>query len=310
MVVVDARLKQLFWDFQNMTELEAKIQELWDTKQMLRELLTQYAEETEQERKNMQSLEGLSLKGLLLGLTGRKEAVLKKERQDVIEAQVQQEITAAELAKVANDLENVLDQQRKLGNCQEEFWSQFPAVYAEYRNAGTGDQATARDLEFQMIAAAKHHKEVEEALKCGREARQSIDLVLKSLNEVRVCEEDAPATGSGLVRGKISQAQSRVNQMRDSLSVFKEELLDLHLPADMRFDLHGFLQLEDDCLTGRTSTNITEQYRRITMLLHPAIAQMDAIIPWLESMQGKSHLRLQQARLSLAQHVLEELDEI
>ena len=78
MVVVDARLKQLFWDFQNMTELEAKIQELWDTKQMLRELLTQHAEETEQERKNMQSLEGLSLKGLLLGLTGRKEAVLKK----------------------------------------------------------------------------------------------------------------------------------------------------------------------------------------------------------------------------------------
>ena len=309
-IEVDVRLKQLYWDCQNVTELEAKILELWEMKQMLRELLTQYAEETKQEQKDVQSLESPSFKGLLLGLTGRKEEILKKERRDVMEARIQQEITAAELAKVANDLENVLDQQRKLGNCQEEFWFQFPTVYAEYRNSGAGDQATAQDLEFQMVAAAKHHKEVEEALLCGRDARRSIDLALKSLNEVRASEEDALATGSGLVRGKIAQAQTQVNQMRDTLSVFKEELLDLHLPAEMRFDLHGFLQLEDDCLTSRASTNITEQHRRITMLLHPAILQIDAIIPWLESMQGKSHLRLQQARLSLAQHVLEELDEI
>ena len=311
MPVVEERLKQLFWDAQRKTELDAAALELWEMKQALQQELAQRARETAREQKDVEALEGRSLKGLLLGLTGKKEEALKKHRREAMEAKVDQEIAVLELANVANKLEHIMDQQRKLGDCQEAFWEQFPAVYGAYRNAGEGDQHYAQELEMQMIVAAKQDKEVREALAAGQKARASVERVLKCLKEVRAGEEEALAPGSVAVRGMIVRAQEEVNAMRDSLCTFKEELLDVQMPSELRFDLHGFLQLEDDYLIRRSgSTNITEQYNRITVLLHPALQQLDAILPYLELMMEKSHLQLQQARLSLGQYVLEELDEI
>lgn len=311
MFVVDSGFKQLYWDARHKTDLDAQALEFWEMKQALQETLVQRAQETEQEKKEVQALEGISLKGLLLGLTGKKEEALKKERREVMEAKVNQEIAVAELATVANKLEHTLDQLRKLGDCQEQFWQAFPSVYVQFRNSGEGDQAYAQELEMQMIVDAKQHKEALEALTAAYEARDSVHTVLKSLNDVRTSEDEALAPGSEAVRGKIVRAQEQVNTMRDKLSIFKEELLDLNMPAELRFDLHGFLLLEDDCLTGRSGkTNISDQYNRITVLLHPAIQQLEAIIPYLERLRAKNHLLLHQSRLSLAQHVLQEMDEI
>jgi len=311
MFVVDSGFKQLYWDARHKTDLDAQALELWEMKQALQETLAQRARETEQEQKDVQALEGRSLKGLLLGLTGKKEDALKKERRDVMEAKINQEIAVAELASVANKLEHTLEQQRKLGDCQEQFWQAFPSVYVQFRNSGEGDQAYAQELEMQMIVDARQHKEALEALMAAYEAKDSIQAVLRSLNAVRASEDEALAPGSETVRGKIVRAQEQVNAMRDKLSTFKEELLDLNMPADLCFDLHGFLLLEDDCLIGRSNnTNISEQYHRIMALLHPAIQQLDAIIPYLEGLRAKNHLLLHQSRLSLAQHVLQEMDEI
>ena len=311
MFVVDSCVKQLYWDARHKTDLDAQALELWEMKQALQETLVQRVHETEQEQKDVQALEGRSLKGLLLGLTGKKEEALKKERREAMEAKVNQEIAVAELATVANKLENTLDQMRKLGDCQENFWQAFPPIYAHFRNAGEGDQTYAQELEMQMIVDAKEYKEALEALMAAYDARDSIQKVLKSLNQVRASEEEALAPGSGTVRTKIAQAQEQVNAMRDKLSTFKEELLDLNMPADLRFDLHGFLLLEDDCLIGRSnSTNISDQYNRIMVLLHPAVKQLDAIVPYLEKLRAKNYLQLHQSRLSLAQHVLQEMDEI
>ena len=311
MIVVSEHMKQLYRDALHKMELDAAAMELFEMKRSLQTDLAQRAEEAAKEQKDVDRLEGHSIKGLFLGLTGKKEEVLKRERQEALEARIHQEIAVAELSSVANKLEHILDQREKLGNALEEFWAKFPEIYTAFQQSGPEDPATVRDLELQMITAAKQLKEVQEAYDRGIAGRRSIEAVLKSLKDVRSSEDEALAPGSAAVRKKIELAQQEVLELKEQLCGFKEELLDLCMPAELRFDVHEILQLRDDCLTGRTnSTNISDAYNRISVILHPAIQQMDAILPYLDAEIEKWEFQLQETRLSLATYVLQEIGEI
>ena len=310
MLVVDDQFRKIFIDAERKNELDGLILEWQEEKQSLEQALAQQAQEVQQEQEDVDALERFSVKGMLLGLTGKKEAALKKERLEARDAKVQYEITAEELTAVSQRLEAALTEQQKLGDCHTRFWEMFPPIYTYYRNNGGYDVQLVTDLELQMIAAAKHNKELREALDTGREGRRSIDIVLKTLKEVRASEDDAPAPGSAAVRSQIAAAQQEVMRLRDCLCTFKEELLDLHLPDGMKFDLHEILQLKDDCLTGRSSgTNITDAHNRLAILLHPSVEQLEAILPYLEKTLACSDVRLHQAQLSLAQYVLADMEE-
>ena len=311
MIVVSERLKQLYRDALHKLELDTAVLELFEMKRTLQADLAERAEEAAKEQKDVERLEGPSIKGLFLGLTGKKEEVLKRERQEALEAKIHQEIAVAELSAVANKLEHILDQREKLGNAQEEFWMQFPEVYAAFQQAGPEDPAAVEDLELQMITTAKDLKDFREAYDLGIAGRHSIESVLKSLKDVRSSEDEALAPGSAAVRKKIELAQQEVLVLKEQLCLFKEELLDLSLPADLRFDLHEILQLRDDCLNGRSNgTNISDAYNRISLMLHPAIQQLDTILPYLDAEIEKGEIQLQQARMSLATYVLQEIDEL
>ena len=302
-------LKQLYRDALHKTELDAAIMELFEMKRTLQADLAQRAEEAVKEQKDVDQLEGLSIKGLLLGLTGKKEEILKRERQEALEAKVNQEIAVAELASVANKLEHMLDQREKLGNSQELFWEAFPAVYADFQKANPDAFAAAQELEVQMIEAAKQLKELQEAYECGVAGQRSIETALRSLKDVRTSEDEALAPGSAVVRRKIELAQQELHHMKEQLCTFKEEFLDLSMPAELRFDLHEILHLDEHYLTGRSNcTNISDAYNRISVMLHPAIQQLEAILPYLDDELGKAKLYLYQARLNLAAYVLEEFD--
>ena len=69
MIVVSERLKQLYRDALHKMDLDAAAMELFEMKRSLQADLAQRAEEAAKEQKDVERLEGHSIKGLFLGLT-------------------------------------------------------------------------------------------------------------------------------------------------------------------------------------------------------------------------------------------------
>lgn len=101
-------------------ELEQQLLDLEAEQKRLKKEVFDLRIAANNEQADVASLEGFSVKGLILGLTGKKEERLEQERREARHAKYQYDLATARLAGIERQMEDIPAQMESLGSCEEE----------------------------------------------------------------------------------------------------------------------------------------------------------------------------------------------
>ena len=279
-----------------MEELNAQLRALEEqearrckVESMLRDLQAQHRErealeqETaaflEKEQADVDALEGFSLKGLLLNLSGKKEDRLEQERREVVTARLRHD-------QAVRDLDWLNQEHLRLTGEREtmrDIPAQLERVRAEKRALliAQGGETGRRleELEEQLAALRARLRETEEALRAGREARIALEQVLGELKSARdMGVWDMVGGGLFVTMAKhdhINAARDGINHAQRSLSRFRSELADVALPGCPQVEIGEFATFADYFFDGLfadwvvqsgirdAQDNVDQVYRRV-----------------------------------------------
>lgn len=105
---------------QRKAELEQQLLDLEAEKKKLGKEVFDLRIVANNEQVDVANLEGFSVKGLILGLTGKKEERLEQERREARHAKYQYDLATARLAGIERQLEDIPAELENLGSCEEE----------------------------------------------------------------------------------------------------------------------------------------------------------------------------------------------
>lgn len=279
-----------------MEELNAQLRALEEqearrckVESMLRDLQAQHRErealeqETaaflEKEQADVDALEGFSLKGLLLNLSGKKEDRLEQERREVVTARLRHDQAVRDLDWLNQEHLRLTGERETLRDIP----AQLERVRAEKRALliAQGGETGRRleELEEQLAALRARLRETEEALRAGREARIALEQVLGELKSARdMGVWDMVGGGLFVTMAKhdyINAARDGINHAQRSLSRFRSELADVALPGCPQVEIGEFATFADCFFDGLfadwvvqsgirdAQDNVDQVYRRV-----------------------------------------------
>lgn len=279
-----------------MEELNAQLRALEEqearrckVESMLRDLQAQHRErealeqETaaflEKEQADVDALEGFSLKGLLLNLSGKKEDRLEQERREVVTARLRHDQAVRDLDWLNREHLRLTGERETLRDIP----AQLERVRAEKRALliAQGGETGRRleELEEQLAALRARLRETEEALRAGREARIALEQVLGELKSARdMGVWDMVGGGLFVTMAKhdyINAARDGINHAQRSLSRFRSELADVALPGCPQVEIGEFATFADCFFDGLfadwvvqsgirdAQDNVDQVYRRV-----------------------------------------------
>lgn len=124
-------MDQLKMRVQQKAELEQQLLDLEAEQKKLKREVFDLRIAANNEQADVASLEGFSVKGFLLGLTGKKEERLEQERQEARHAKYQYDLATARLDGIQRQLEDIPAQLESLGNCEQELLLQLQEQLGE-----------------------------------------------------------------------------------------------------------------------------------------------------------------------------------
>ena len=256
------------------------------------------------EQLDVEKLEGLSVKSVLLWLAGKRSTILEIERQEAEEARQECEAAKLELDAVTQQLELAQQELDAMGDCSSVFAAMVKEVPPGYRTAASED-AVLLALDQKLADLERLHKALEDTIVAGTVARKKIGHVM---DDLRVAKEQTVLLGgmsSVSDEDSLNHTQKEVVDLRDELSLFKEAMLDLNLPQELRFDLHDFLLVEQDFLVKqRTNTLVTGAIPQVMARLQLADSQIEAILAYVSEELEETAVRMQPVMVSLGNVIL------
>ncbi|MCI7473393.1 MAG: hypothetical protein MSB10_06925 [Clostridiales bacterium] len=218
-------------------QLDAQIDELYRQRGERQAKVDETAQRFRKEQDDVDKLELGGVHAFLLTLTGHKEERLDKERREALAAKLQYDQAKSDLEYLENKLHSLTRERDGLRDTPE----QLEALWAEKADLvkAMGGQAGARlvELDRQLVGVTHQHKEVQEALSAGENAKRLLDQIQNDLDSARSWGT-WDMLGGGLIatmakHDRLDSAQSSIQAAQRALSDFRTELADvsqLHVP--------------------------------------------------------------------------------
>lgn len=245
----DANLSALQQKVALKKQLEAKLAELLVQRDVFDKQVLRLWSEHRSEQLDVEKLEGKSLAAYFYQFFGKLDEKIDEERREAAAAKVKLDAAKQELAAVDHDIQQIQAQLQELSGCERAYSDALEEKRNALRSSGTPAAARILELEEQLALAQIRSKEIREAICAGRSALEAANSVLDALKEAgRWNTWDA--FGGGVIahiskHEVLDYAQAEVGGLQRDLCRFQAELADIHIEADLRVTVDGFLRFAD-----------------------------------------------------------------
>ena len=155
---------------------------------------------------------------------------------------------------MSEELEQCQAQLRRLKSCEQRYEEMLKEKSREMKRAAGLPGKEILKLEEQETYLESQKREVQEAIRAGREALDTSDAILLSLGSAENWGT-WDLIGGGLMtdmikHSKLDEAQNQVTTLQETLRRFKTELADIEIQADLQVGVDGFMRFADVFFDG------------------------------------------------------------
>ena len=234
---------------------ETELLDLYAQKRDLAGKVAQLEKIKREEQKDVDRLERGSLAAFFYNVVGKKEEKLTKEKEEAYKAAVKYETAKEELASVENEILRREELVKKLQGCEVAYQAAFDAKLKEVRVSGTGTAEQIMQVEAKLYQVECQKKEIDEAIFAGKQALNTVNEVLDSLDDAEGWATWDTFGGGGFLtdmmkHDHLDDAQSKINQLQVELRKLKTELADVEVHADIQVQIEDFLKFADYFFDG------------------------------------------------------------
>ncbi len=207
----------------------------------------------EAEEREVDRMESRSLAVLFYKLTRQHEKKLDKERQEAYAAAVKYDAAVKALATVRTDLDTLLMQMREVRGSEDEYHSLLEHRKEELK-ASSADGGKIIEAEERSAYLKVQKQEILQAISAGRSALVLAESVEEELNNAEGWGT-WDLIGGGMIsdlakHSALDTAQDKIEQLQIRLRKFQTELADIHVSAEYRVNVEGFLRFADYFFDG------------------------------------------------------------
>lgn len=209
--------------------LERKQEALCEQRRKLKQELDAATQRWQEEQKDVDKLEGISLAGIFSALSGRKEEQLEKERQEAQAALLQKEAADNAFQKLEEEIRKNREELVGLQGCEIKYQKALEERAAELE--AMGQDTGLLQLQKEMGRLEADDKELQEALDAGRDVHFQVEKALHALDSAESWGV-ADMMGGGVMitmmkRDRMNQAKNAMTEIEYLLRKFRAELSDI-----------------------------------------------------------------------------------
>lgn len=235
--------------------METELLDLYAQKRDLTGKVAQLEKEKNSEQRDVDRLEGGSLAAFFYNVIGKREEKLDKEKEEAYKAAVKYDAACAELASVEQGICQREDAVRSLQGCEVAYQTAFEEKMKAVRLSGTTEAEQIMELEAKLYQLDVQKKEIDEAIQAGKQALNTVNEVLDSLDDAEGWATWDTFGGGGFLtdmmkHDHLDDAQSKINQLQVELRNLKTELADVEVHADIQVQIEDFLRFADYFFDG------------------------------------------------------------
>ena len=298
-------LQQLLDEIAQKNTLQSRRDKLRFHRRILEEREYALRREKEEEQADVERLQGRSLAVWFYTVFGQKEKKLTKEEREACEAAVRHDAVLKELESVDRDLAEIDRGLREVMGCEQRYAAAKEQRQDRLRQADTPEGLRFLELEKQLLACKSMKKELQEAIRAGKQADSAANAVLQELNSAEGWGT-YDVVGGGIFadiakHDHLDRAQSGVEALQNALHRFKTELADVSVQAQLNVSVDGYLRFADLFFDGlfsalsvldhiKSSKNQVEGVRRdIWQVLRRLENMLDETVRTENKVSGEMH---------------------
>ena len=225
-------------------------QDLIREKLQLNKLLNEY----EKEYQDVLNLETISTTSLFYTILGNKEEQLKKEKQEALKAKLKYDQCKHDVEFLVDETKKLVDELSEIEVCESEYEE---LINKKMEIISIEDEETNAQLKKLIKRKENIHaniKEVDEAIKAGEDALETVEKTIKALNDA----EDWGVwdlVGGGLFttiikHNHIDIARKYAEEAQRQLGKFKREISDINMVTNFEINVGSFETFADYFFDG------------------------------------------------------------
>lgn len=248
--IFDGSLSELQQKVALKMQLEVKLSDLQTQRCVFERDVAELRADHRKEQADVERFEGRSLAKYFYQHFGKLDEKLDEERREAAAAKVKLDAAERELAAVDHQIQQVQAQLQDLYGCKEAYSAALEEKRNAVRSSGTPGASRILRLEEKIACLESQKREIREAIAAGNCALETADSVLSELEDADGWNTWDMIGGGGIIthmakHGHLDEAQEMVEQLQSELRLFKTELADINIHADMQVRIDGFLRFAD-----------------------------------------------------------------
>ena len=235
--------------------LDTVLKSLYDQQRDLQDKVRELNQIRISENADVEKLEGFSLATLYYVVTGKKDEMLDKEKQEAYAAQVRYDTAQEELGAVAKEIQRTRELMAPLIGCEQEFVRVKQEKKEMIKQSISPETEKIMELEEEIAEKESQLNEIREAHVVGSEALRMADQIIDSLDKAKGWGTWDTFAGGGLVsdiakHSHLNTAQRLVSDLQLKLRKYRTELEDVTIEANVEVGIGEFLTFADYFFDG------------------------------------------------------------
>lgn len=285
--------------------IETKLHNLRTQKEDLEYSVSKLSYEKTLENEDVENLEGGSLLGFILRLTGGYEKRLSKEQQEAYAATVKYDTAVSELEAVELDIRHCEGELARIRSREREYEKLLKERKEALAQSDTPAGEEIRRLQDIVASQTARKKELLEAIEAGNRAKGIADQVGEHLSEASSWGT-FDLLGGGLLsdlakHDHIDQAQNLVEALQVQLRRFNTELADVNQRIDATpVVIDSFTKFADFFFDDIfSSLSVSKKIDTSIGNLNQTRLQIERMLDRLQPMLAQTELNIKNAQFAL-----------
>ncbi|WP_226038053.1 hypothetical protein [Aquibacillus saliphilus] len=287
--------------------LERQAVALRDELNKLQEKETNHKIKLDQEQVDVDKLEGVSITGIFMSLTGKKDEQLIQEKKEVVAAHLRWKEASEAKQDVEYELAELTKKINILGNPKENYHQLLMEKHQYLLHSSHEDGERSFYLLNKISDLSSDIKEINEALEAGTLASESLSYATESLTKAKNWGT-VDMFGGGLIstsikHSNIDTAKEEVHRSQQLLRKFSYELddigqtfkVDLSISGGLTFMDYFFDGLISDWLVQDKIHDSTEQVEKMRLEVNKTLDQLSQLL--IETRQTNDSLQKEWQRI-------------
>ena len=310
MTYYDEKLKALQEKISRSRQLTSMLKELRGQRDTIAARVRELEAIKVDEQADVDRLEGRSLASFFYNVIGKMDERLNKEREEAYAARVKYDAAARELEAIDGDIQRCESELSGLRGCEREYEATLREKANAVKSEGGARAEEILKLEERHAYLESQKKELREAISAGNSARSTAESVLSSLDSAEGWGT-WDLLGGGLLadmakHSHLDEAQGAIERLQSQLRLFKTELADVTIHADMQVNVDGFLRFADYFFDGLFADwAVMDKISQSQSQVQSTKNQIDSVLSRLNSMMSAAEREQAQTKSKLDALVLE-----